>query len=88
MQSHGGPKLVAELPQCLKKRQATKFVADDWRGDSRSASRSPEPTVLNLSVASRHPAKKGEISLERGGSLVGVRLVGFAYEHARKNGRE
>ena len=27
MQSHGGPQLVAELPQCMKKRQATRFVA-------------------------------------------------------------
>jgi len=27
MQSHAGPQLVAELPQCLKKQQATSSVA-------------------------------------------------------------
>ena len=27
MQSHAGPQLVAELPQCLKKQQATRSVA-------------------------------------------------------------
>ena len=27
MQSHGGPQLVAELPQRFKKKQATRFVA-------------------------------------------------------------
>jgi hypothetical protein len=82
MQSHGGPQLVAELQQCLKKQ----VRRDDWRGHSRSASRSPEPTALNLSVTSRHRAKKGEIPLERGGSLGGVRLVVFLLEHARKMG--
>ena len=32
MQSHGGPQLVAELPHCPKKQQAT-VRRDDWRGD-------------------------------------------------------
>ena len=45
---------------------------------SQGANRSPEPTALNLSITSRHPAKKGEIKLERKRALSGARLVVFA----------
>jgi hypothetical protein len=41
-----------------------------------------------LSVTSRHPAKKGEIPLERGGTLGGAGLVVFASRTRSENGRE
>ena len=81
MQSQGGIELVAELPQCPKKQDGYQVrrrlrriftreaaVANCSLAQlltSQVASRSPEPTALNLSVTSRHPAKKGEIKLER-----------------------
>ena len=72
MQSHGGPQLVAELPQRFKKKQVRR---DDWLGHSRSARRSPEPAALNLSLTSPPAAKNGEIRLGRGRTQGGGRLA-------------
>ena len=46
MQSHGGPQLVAELPQCLKKRQ-------DWRGDFKERKPADSPKFVSYELPSR-----------------------------------
>jgi hypothetical protein len=95
---------VADLPQRVKKQQASSSVATIGAATSprvqprancslaqflvSQGAQAGEPTALNLSVTSRHPAKKGEIPLECGGSLGGARLMVFASRTRSENGRE
>jgi hypothetical protein len=55
-------------------------------GVSRSASRSPEPTALNLSVTSRHPAKRGRYHYSAEEDSTVTVLWSSLLEHARKMG--
>ena len=65
---------MAELPQWLKKQQATQ--ARRWRGDQPRAVEGHflKSTALNLSLTSRHPVKKGEVPLQCGETLGATRL--------------